>query len=545
MAIPKFQLDRKRNVIAIFGEIPNEAEKTFTAQGYSCKEIPPSITPENIWFQQVDSIIILQDARQPKRAVDFLVQFSQTLLATDCRIYFRCATQEVVLSRLQMRELVIDAITTHELPAIRLSSTDRERLGSWSIVADLPELCPYVDISEDKEDWAMLSSRILHNPSGNLPAAALDIQALDTNKRKIDLPSEVTLLLKRAFDDCRKIELEEIGHGKSEAKAYRAFAKLQKSHLGDAWPYQYFVKIGKRSVIAKEYLNYRDTVLDQIPFHLGPRLREERCVLGCKLGVMVSDYVSNADALSEIAKSGQAGAAVSSLLLHTVGAWRNGDSAEKEDIKEFLLSIFPKGGIPDFRLPLVEKLGHKPTHDDLHNTLNRYSSSPTLVGVIHGDMHAKNILVRGHDAILVDFEKLQKRSPVLHDIASIEAGLLDDCFYNDGRTAAELHSFLKPLYCYYAFSQDHPKEAPPTPGHWYFQDVRFIRTQAKSLERQNLQYAWMLAVVMLKKACKDENLDEIHAQWGDKPKGLSAENVRAVMYVLAAELINSLPTVKE
>ena len=37
---------------------------------------------------------------------------------------------------------------------------------------------------------------------------------------------------------------------------------------------------------------YRDIALERIPFHLGPRLRLDRCALGTQQGIIVSDYVS-------------------------------------------------------------------------------------------------------------------------------------------------------------------------------------------------------------------------------------------------------------
>ena len=62
------------------------------------------------------------------------------------------------------------------------------------------------------------------------------------------------------------------------------------------------------------------------------------------------------------------------------------------------------------------------------------SLKPVRVGVVHGDLHALNVLVRGGDAIVIDFEKLEIQLPLLLDLASLEAGLFVDGFIGDRRT---------------------------------------------------------------------------------------------------------------
>ena len=86
--------------------------------------------------------------------------------------------------------------------------------------------------------------------------------------------------------------------------------------VNSAPPYQYFVKIGDRNQISKEYLAYRDIALEHIPFHLGPSLRLDRCALGAQQGIIVSDYVSGSEKLRDCARDGRAVPVIANLFQH-------------------------------------------------------------------------------------------------------------------------------------------------------------------------------------------------------------------------------------
>lgn len=540
MAIPLYQIGPQRNRIAFFGPTEAAGTQTFISRGFDCWEIPLEARPDPLEFWTVDSVIVSQDPARPRKLIDFLQQYAHQLLAADCRIYLRCATKPQVLDRLGARDLVINAINELKLPTVLLSDEDRDKLGEWDQERLRPSLSPYVAFGEDSESWDVLVRRILSNPAGPMPCGTQEVEIIDATGNPKSCHLEVGILLKRAFFDCKQVRLHEIGQGKSGPAAYRAFVIPAQAHTGEPWPYQYFVKIGDRPIIAKEFMNYRDTVLEHIPYHLGPRLREERCVLGSQHGVMVCNYVTNAVALGKWAKSGHGAAAINNLFMHTISAWRNGDSDESYNLGNVLLELFPQDPPPDFRLEKIAALGHTIQHKELHEKLSVYRSLPTLTGTIHGDMHAKNILVRNSEAILIDFEKLQERGAVLMDIASLEAGLLDDVFWGDSRSPEELLKFLRPLYCAKAFQRNRLKRQPTEVANWFYDDVRCIRMNARTYERQKRQYAWMLATVMLKKACKDKNQDEVVAGWGEKRNGLTPEDVRAIIYILGAELLCSL-----
>lgn len=542
MAISLYQIGPQRNRIAFFGPTEAAGTQTFSSRGFDCWEIPLEVRPEPSEFWTVDSVIVSQDPAKPRNLVNILEQYAHQLLAADCRIYLRCATKPLVLDQLGARDLVIRAIDELELPTALFSSEDRAKLGKWDEERAIPVHSPYVAFGVDSESWDDLVKRILSNRAGSMPRSAQTVEIIDARGNLQSCDLEVDILLKRAFFDCKHVRLHEIGLGKSGPAAYRAFVEPAQSNTGENWPYQYFVKIGDRPIIAKEVYNYRNTVLQHVPYHLGPRLREDRCVLGGQRGVMVCDYVSNAVTLGKWAKTGQGAAAINNLFIHTIAAWRHGDKNEETyDLGNVLRSLLPRNpSLPKARRNKIIALGHDIQHEELYAKLSAYRSFGTLFGTIHGDMHSKNILVRNNESILIDFEKLEERGTVLMDIASLEAGLLDDVFWGDGRSAKELLEFLRPLYCAKAFERNRLKRPPTEVMNWFYDDVRCIRMNAKTFERQKRQYAWMLATVMLKKACKDKNQDEVVAGWGEKRDGLTPEDVRAIIYILGAELLRSL-----
>lgn len=87
-----------------------------------------------------------------------------------------------------------------------------------------------------------------------------------------------------------------------------------------------------------------------------------------------------------------------------------------------------------------------------------------------------------------------------------------------------------------------PRSTPTKDGSsWYFDRVRQIRLHAKAMEQGPFQYAWALAFVLTKKACKDEVFRDPDL----KPGQLSREDLRALALILAERIVNLLPDSKQ
>jgi hypothetical protein len=147
----------------------------------------------------------------------------------------------------------------------------------------------------------------------------------------------------------------------------------------------------------------------------------------------------------------------------------------------------------------------------LRGLFEHCTSTPVLVGPIHGDLHSGNVRVRATDAIVIDF--VQHRDyPLVYDAACLEASLLVEGFANDKRSPQEWLESLKPLY-----------ETPPLEGpavnqanpknrsFWFHANVHQIRRYARQWEFGPNQYAGVLALALLIKAVKDPNAPEREA----------------------------------
>jgi len=162
----------------------------------------------------------------------------------------------------------------------------------------------------------------------------------------------------------------------------------------------------------------------------------------------------------------------------------------------------------------------------LWELVEKRHSKSVLIGPIHGDLHATNVLVRGADAIVIDFEKVLPTEPLLYDAASLEGSLLVDGFFNDKRSTSEWLASISKLYEKGAVlgltEPCHPKDGSA----WFYDCVRQIRIHARELECEPFQYATVLAVVLAKKSC---NTHEFPNE--------KRETLRAAAYLFAERIL--------
>ena len=204
---------------------------------------------------------------------------------------------------------------------------------------------------------------------------------------------------------------------------------------------------------------------------------------------------------------------------------------------EFLKEKMPST-IPPHRRKLIQELGGSRQPAELKHLLEGMSSRCVQVGVVHGDLHALNVLVRGGDAIVIDFEKVERNAPLLIDFSSIEGGLFVSGFIGDRRDERELLKSIESLYKIEALVEHQFNPCDPSDGSaWFFDCVRQVRMQARQIELDWGQYAAALAMTLAKKACNCANFDD-EAQ--PARQGLTAERVRAVAYVLAERVLVNL-----
>ena len=508
MAITHQPLTPPRPLVLVVGDIDGDelgvAEKAFARRGYRLQS-----TDKGDLFNlagSVDSVVLLPTLGRRGEQAATLEQYGSALLDADCRIYVRD-------TELSGAEVLLNALSEAKLPVGYAS-------GAFKSLDNEP-YSPRVEVCVHSTSWEELSQLVAKYPGGPRPSYDLEIVGSA-------LSSSAELLVRRAFHDCSRVELEQMSEGMSGVSAYRAYASVRDANLGPS-PYPFFIKIGPRGKIVSEVQNYRGNALAYIPFHLGPRLIEQRCGLGAQLGLLVCDLVSDCLCLKDCAKFVGV-PAIASLFNRTLKAWHETSKVSNGSLAAFLAPRLDKRPtIPEARYAIAHELGARHDFDALRRLFAlRDRPENVRVGAIHGDLHATNVMVRGIDAVLIDFESQLNDQPLLIDPASLEAGLLVDGFCNDDRTAADILDSLRPLYTGDLLDWRASPHAA-TQSAWFYDCVRQIRLHAKHLECAPDQYATALTCALLSKAA---NADEKLAQDARR------HQMRAVGYVFAEQILS-------
>jgi hypothetical protein len=538
MAILEISAGPLRTQIGFTRMVPGEARDVFQRRGYDCYLLDDEALTKPGHIQTTDSVVLSQTQQAPYQVREDLERFGY-LLNHDCRIYVRHAADR------GSQEIVLRTLNSLQLPPSGFDKADAKFFAEdWFEGPPAPLFAPYVHILTASDNWDPLANLIASNPAGRPASVDLHIEMRDADRQKIHPSEEHELLLRRAFWNCASVELTEKANGLSGVGTFEAYAHLTGTGnlVGSRWPYRYFVKLGNRVKVAREFNKYRTTALENVPYHLGPRLRMDRCVLGRSQGLIVSDYVSGAEPLRDCVRDGRGIPAIGNLFNLTLLAWRRAATEEERPLQQVLWGLLVRE-IPRHREPLIRAYGATKSLEELKALFKRTRPSQRiLTGVVHGDLHATNVLVRMNDAVIIDLERIHTDRPLLWDAASLESGLFVDGFINDRRHAMDVLASVGSLYTLKAFDRDDHHCQPTNESAWFMDSVRQIRMQARQMERQPLQYAWTLAAVLLNKACNSEDFRAQGESGAPDEIPLTREAARALAYVLAERLLVELAT---
>lgn len=525
-----------RNTIGFFEKEPPQPKEDFRWLGsFELTRISKADIGDPTKLVGLAAVVFHQRAEKPNQIAREPEALS-TLLDAGVPIFIVSVAVEAGKGMLTFRDMLVDALAEEGLP---VDKGGRHKESVFS-----PAIHILVDPGKISEIniWETISESVQRYRSGAPPNVVLQPDVHYSPDTECELGSDDIDILRRAFWDCSQLKLIENPGGRSGVFTFRAYAMREgKDPVGTSRPYEFFVKVGNREQIAKEYSAYRQIALEHIPYHLGPRLRLDRCALGASRGVIVCDYVNGAEKLCDCAKDGRAVPIIANLFNTTLRTWRDNMTPIDTPLSEFLLARMPDD-IPDRRQEKIEDLGRTHTPKEISAIVSRLGSTPVFTGFVHGDLHALNVMVRGGDAIVIDFEKAEEGMPLLRDLASLESGLFVDGFIGDRRTSKEL---LRSLDCLYSreallggrFDLCHPSDGSA----WFVDCVRQIRIHAPQIERGYGQYALTLAAEYAKKACKDDDFA------GADPlvDRLTGEDIRACAYILAQKILTRLSTVPE
>lgn len=379
-----------------------------------------------------------------------------------------------------------------------------------------------------------------HSPGP--PAENVEIIMEDAS----DLDPETILLLKRSFFGCEKIYLKSIGGGKASDNLFKVHAWISDSRVGPL-PSPFFAKIGNLEAIRTEknkYLNYTDLY---IPFRYRPNCRIERCVEGEKKASLVGNFVDEAIPLRKALQEAHSSGIIFSLFEKSLRGFRiqhvvSGKPPTTGGLKNFIegrVKINKLSARTDV-IKHAQRLGLRGDIQTLYDRLLSICPEKCLEGLYHGDLNSRNIMVKGDDAILIDFSSIRNDGPLTADPATIEISLcfeLDEYKFSDSSKWKEYFTKWKTFIdvAYDPATLTKPlalTEIIPDKFTWLRRAIRETRHILIGCDCNHNEIKAVLASYLLRIA-------RIAPEKLDNPKDIAEFDLRAYALVVAEKIITS------
>jgi len=343
-------------------------------------------------------------------------------------------------------------------------------------------------------------------------------------------PSETTLL-QRSFSDCDSIVIRKLSEQGFSARVYVAYPQFS-SDPEHARSLPFLVKFDEKKDVEKER-NYYETYVNQyVPFNLRPNVDATRCFSSGSLGILVANYVDKAIPLLEAIEKGAGPIAIHCLFGESLDRWFRNSKCQPGSPVKALQNLFDKEKFeknPDV-IQEARKIGPVPGPTKLLQTLQTIQIKSHRSGKSHRDLHARNVLVKGSDAIVIDFSQCDS-GPMLIDLATLEVTI---AFYSAIRnknavleTFDSWIKFVRQLYDYERVTKlpEAREDFEPFPRQWSC--IRQIRRFALMEQTDELEFAVCLAIALLRLS-----------MFVDHP--VVGVRVAANAYYLCSELINEI-----
>lgn len=530
MAIPYFKT-RSRSMVLWVGKSIREADKSFLERlNFSIECVPDA---EKLSDAQLlgglAAVVFAQPEENPHSVVTALEKHVIGLLDHDCLVFVLAANkaEDTVNKNLKkigntlavLKVLAYVPTAGSKYMAIDVDEKDTKRL------VDVPKP-PYVFLYSDSVSVDVIAETLVSHNQQPTPVPEGPKAFKITGPAEKSIKCNHRLMLRRSFHDCTELYLDHLKGGRSGVDVYSAHATLRKNATGRPLPF--FVKVGSRAEIIREWENYDNYVRPYVPFDLAPHLVTERCAVGARTGIIVGDYIEDAESLAECARSGRAIAVIGTLFDRTLRGWHRQTKVSHSSLWKVLGNLVG-GEIDPTRSEDAMALGAKRTMGQLRAKLQERPEEQMNWGPIHGDLHAENILVRGSDAILIDF-LAGRPGLLLGEHAALEVSLAMRVPVGTQDRPFDKEAWervVRPLYARDTIRGLPAFPDPIEPYAWLKACVRQIRLYALQMqEGRPGQYAEVLAYFLLRAAIQDP-----------KNRDAAEEHRRTVAYCLADELI--------
>jgi hypothetical protein len=316
------------------------------------------------------------------------------------------------------------------------------------------------------------------------------------------LPVEYELLLRKSFFDCKSIHLRDLVGGMDACGVYCVNAFLTRSVVGPR-PMPFFIKISAADKIATEKSNYQEYADFFIPFYLRPNLDTNRCASAGNLASIVGNFVEDSQPLRSALRANPGPGILFSLFENTLKGFRlqphESPTTYEGGLSDFIKERTSAGKIPDEVTSLaLKEMNLRAAPVELEKTLwEAVKDRKCVLAPFHGDLHSGNVMVRGKDAILIDFSAV-RHGPISADVATLEVSLV---FGTDLMDKWEDFDSWKNLVdeIYQGVSQHQPPMAEKAPNShsWLRRATREIHhiaicCQCEAVERKAVLAAYLI-----------------------------------------------------
>ena len=360
-------------------------------------------------------------------------------------------------------------------------------------------------IFENSRLWAAAEHVVRHR-IGPSPGTVL------IEPETIKLEEDEFLLLRRAFPDCERIYLEPIGGGKASLKVFRIHAWMKQSEVGPL-PLPFFAKFATPAEVDIEKSNYKLYAEHYIPFNLRPNIDRRRCIQTRSKAALVGNFVDDAVPLREALHSGHGIGSIFSLFETTLRGFRlqpfaSGRGMMKEGLENFvsgrikLEDLNTKADV----IARARELGLTATTEELHEQICAAAKPLSYyTGPYFGDLHTGNVMVRGGDAILIDFGSTS-HGPLTADPATLEVSLMFGTeSWETEKVFSEWRVFIDEIYGAEVTTLHPPALFETKPGHfsWLRRSLRELRHVLLACEGSGKEAKVMLATYLMRYARLD------------------------------------------
>jgi hypothetical protein len=359
------------------------------------------------------------------------------------------------------------------------------------------------------------------------------------------LETEIELLLRRSFFGCDRIYLKSLTGGKASLGVYKVHAWMGKSLVGPC-PLPFFAKIAEHEIINRELNNYSEFTDLYINFRYRPNCRIERCTSTKNYSSLVGNFVDEAISLHTALQDSHYSGILFSIFERSLKDLRMQTSVSTVPILNGFFKNFVKDRIKiedllkkDDLLSTARSLGLKSDILTVYNRLMDYCTIDCKLGPYHGDLNARNIMVKGNDAILIDFSAVRYHGPLTADPATLEISL---CFELGDKFAPPFKkwkAFIKDAYHVENIAKPLPyNERVPSEFSWLRRSVRELRHILVGCHTEGLEMKIILAAYLMRIA-------RVYKQEGKIKRSKLELKYRAYALVTAENIINSMKPEKK